>query len=558
MKTRYLDLMEVALSAYTLEHIHEFFAQVKANGLGDQAFPRLTANIGILLANGRRRDLYDLFLEMMDFSCKTIPLRKAANDFSVREIVLAILEVEKAKIVPPERVALWRRDLSTIERERCYTVFARKPDDKVYNWAAFTMLSEWVRAKAGISSLDMDFIDTQAASQLQWFDENGMYRDPNEPMVYDLVPRGLFALLLHLGYRGKYAGVIDSLLKKSALFSLKMQSVTGEIPFGGRSNQFYHNEAHLAIIMEFEANRYAKAGDMAMAGLFKYRVARALDSIAEGMAQKPVHHVKNRYPLETKFGCETYAHFNKYMITAGSFLYSAYLICDDSIPAAESDTLTRFTWQSAEHFHKLFMRHDDYCAEFELAANPHYDASGLGRLHRTGAPSELVMAGSCPATPDFKVELADPAELAFAPGVRDKDGNWIFAVNTATRYQVNSHASTPGGATADITCIFADGREVSAFYTLTGQGLHIKVKGEGDLAYMIPAFVFDGAEEVPVNVTGNTLEVCRKNWRFRCTADTGITDLKISGCNRNGRFKGFAATGSDTIELHLTIEKIAE
>ena len=50
MKQRYLDLMEIALSAYTPEHILEFFDQVKANGLDDQAFPRLTANIGILLA----------------------------------------------------------------------------------------------------------------------------------------------------------------------------------------------------------------------------------------------------------------------------------------------------------------------------------------------------------------------------------------------------------------------------------------------------------------------------------------------------------------------------
>ena len=558
MKQRYLDLMEIALSAYTLEHILEFFDQVKANGLDDQAFPRLTANIGILLANGRRRDLYELFLEMMDFSCKTIPQKKAANDFSVREIIFAILEVENAKIVPPEKTAIWRKDLAAIDIEQCYTIFARKPDDKVYNWAAFTMLSEWMRAKAGISPLDMDFIDTQAASQLQWFDENGMYRDPNEPMVYDLVPRGLFALLLHLGYRGKYAGVIDSLLKKSALLSLKMQSVTGEIPFGGRSNQFYHNEAHLAIIMEFEANRYAKAGDMAMAGLFKYRVAKALDSIAEGMAQQPIHHVKNRYPLETKFGCEDYAHFNKYMITAGSFLYSAYLICDDSIPAAASDTLTRFTWQSLEHFHKLFLRHDDYCVEFELAADPHYDASGLGRFHRAGAPSELVMAGSCPAAPNFKVEIPDPAELAFAPGVKDKDGKWLFAVNTDTRYQVNAHASTPGGATAEILCTFADGREVTAFYTLNENGLNIKVNGDGDIAYMIPVFVFDGADAVSVQTEEKSLEVCRKKWRFRCSADTAIADLHLAGCNRNGRFNAFAAIGSREINLHLVIEKISE
>ena len=88
MKTIYLDIMEKALSAYTEERIREYIEKVKRDGLTEHGFPRLTSNIGILIANGRREDLMPLFLEMMTFCCSTIPKVKAANDFSVREIIV--------------------------------------------------------------------------------------------------------------------------------------------------------------------------------------------------------------------------------------------------------------------------------------------------------------------------------------------------------------------------------------------------------------------------------------------------------------------------------------
>ena len=49
MKERYIALMERTLSAYTDDHIREYFARVQAEGLTEHGFPRLTANIGILL-----------------------------------------------------------------------------------------------------------------------------------------------------------------------------------------------------------------------------------------------------------------------------------------------------------------------------------------------------------------------------------------------------------------------------------------------------------------------------------------------------------------------------
>ena len=95
MKKRYISLMSKALDAYTDGHIKDYFDRVKREGLTEHGFPRLTANMGILISHGIRTELTHLFLEMMEFCCKTIPTVKAANDFSVKEIIFCIMALEE-------------------------------------------------------------------------------------------------------------------------------------------------------------------------------------------------------------------------------------------------------------------------------------------------------------------------------------------------------------------------------------------------------------------------------------------------------------------------------
>lgn len=75
-----------------------------------------------------------------------------------------------------------------------------------------------------------------------------MYRDPHEPIVYDMVTRLQLAMALYFGFEGECAKRLEEHLEKSADLTLKMQSITGEIPFGGRSNQFLHNETFYAAL----------------------------------------------------------------------------------------------------------------------------------------------------------------------------------------------------------------------------------------------------------------------------------------------------------------------
>ncbi|MBQ6596267.1 MAG: hypothetical protein IJH79_01830, partial [Lentisphaeria bacterium] len=68
-KERYIDIMEKVLSAYTTEHIDRYYNDVKTGGLKEHGFPRLTADIGILIAHGRRTDLKERLAQMMDLCC---------------------------------------------------------------------------------------------------------------------------------------------------------------------------------------------------------------------------------------------------------------------------------------------------------------------------------------------------------------------------------------------------------------------------------------------------------------------------------------------------------
>ncbi|MBQ8685205.1 MAG: hypothetical protein IJ514_03425 [Clostridia bacterium] len=572
MNTQYLDLMEKTLSAYTDEHIIRYFNDVKKDGLKEHGFPRLTANIGILIANGRRRDLLPLFCEMMELCCKTIPNVKAANDFSVREIICCLIEIEKNDIVDEKDVTRWKGYLSTIEPKTCYNRFAEKPTDAVRNWALFTGVSEYFRQSIGLCD-SAEFIDIQIAAQLQWIDENGMYMDNDEeemrqPIMYDIVARGLFSLLLYAGYRGKYYTAIDGLLKKSGLMTLKMQSTTGEMAFGGRSNQFLHNEAWLAMILEYEATRYQKEGDYTLAGKFKAGALRALQLAKLWLAKNPITHVKNRFSIDSKYGCETYAYFDKYMITAASFFYSASLFCDDTIQPIEEHE-DPIIWSTSKYFHKTFVKTDEYSLEFDTNADPHYDASGLGRIHKKGAPSVLCLSMPFTKAPYYycgnwinSTEITIPpagrqvnaSQFSICPAIKNEKGEWVYGADSRTQYTLIENQIKDGGAGVVFQCILVNGAEVkfSCFVGENGVILHADSATDKEIGITLPAFDFDGEKKTHSSYTKNKIEVEYENWVCEYSSQN-ITDLETYFANRNGIYKGYVATGKSSVELKIKI-----
>ncbi len=290
-RSTYLDLMEQAVGAYSDAQIRQYLENVRKKGLREHGFGRLAANMGILIAKGRLTEKRALFRELMDEYCRQVPDAKrrrgggVGNNFSVKEVVACIVEVEKAKLFPKEVTDAWRRQIGLIVAKDAYAYvypFTKEGGlDEAHNWAIFSAASEQARIAFGMGG-DPSFVEDHIASQMRFFDENGMYRDPHEPLVYDFVTRLQFMVALHYGYAGPQRAKLEDLFMRSAEPTLLMQSVTGEVPYGGRSNQFLHNETFYAAVCEWYATWFKKHGDQKKAQVFRAPDVPSIKSRATG------------------------------------------------------------------------------------------------------------------------------------------------------------------------------------------------------------------------------------------------------------------------------------
>ena len=158
-KEVYLDIMDRALDAYTVEELRALTEENRKNGVTEHGFPRIAANIGILIAHGKKKELFDLWIEMMDIATEGAYLCKhetkevdgvvhhstAGNDFFVKELAFAIMESEKNATVEPQVLARWKHSLSLVVPEENYKSIAKTPTQRVGNWAAFYAAGEWLR-----------------------------------------------------------------------------------------------------------------------------------------------------------------------------------------------------------------------------------------------------------------------------------------------------------------------------------------------------------------------------------------------------------------------------
>lgn len=562
VKERYIDIMEQVVAAYSDAHIREYITQVQEEGLSEHGFPRLTANIGILLAHGRRSDLRETFVEMMDICCEQIPvaLKKrtgVGNEFSVKEIVPCLLALEENKVFPMEKTEYWRTKLKSINPYTCYAVIAKRPPERIGNWAAFAAASEQARKYAALGCED-DFIDNQIASQLLSFDEKGMYRDPNEPIVYDLTTRLQLSIAIYYGYNGAHRKELEEFLDLGGRQTLKMQSVTGEIPYGGRSNQFLHNEAVLAAICEFEALRHNKLGDKELAGKYKAAANLAVDSIEKYLGSKELYHIKNCYPNDSSFGCEGYGYFNKYMVTTASFLYMAYLFADNSIePIPCPAQNENYIFQTSDYFHKTMCKFGEYFVEYDTNADFHYDANGLGRIHRKGAPSAICISVPFARNPLYHIDLENPSALSVCGGVCQGEA-YAFGCEPGTEYKLMSKVVTDDKAEIVWLCKLQNGMHYTEKCTVSANGVSLQFDSDEEVCCLLPAFAGDGKHRTRIEEADNRLVIAFDGWQCRYRTDGNLLDCCKTYANRNGHYRAFMAKGGKTMEVTVAIQEIDE
>lgn len=561
MKEKYIDGVEKVIDAYSVSHIKRYTADVEARGLEEHGFPRLTANIGILVAHGRKQELKDDFIKMMDLCCSEIPTarkrngRRVGNEFSVKEIVSCLMEIEKSKTFDKSVTDRWREKLSKINPYLTYSLIASFPPFPMHNWAAFGAVSEQLRKYAGISD-ESFFIENQVASQIDAFDENGMYRDPKCPLLYDFVARLDLAAVLHYGFDDEGADRLREELIKSADITLHMQSVTGEVPFGGRSNQFLHNEALYAALCEFYAVFFKNLGDIQKAGMFKRAAGISTDRFFSNLGENPKSHIKNFYPTDSMYGCEEYAYYDKYMITAASQLYVAYSMADDTIRElpcpSESEN---YICETSADFHQTMMKFSDYFVQIDTSANAQYDASGIGRIHRKGAPSAICLSVPFSKNPKYFIDIENSSPFSICGGIK-VDGRFIYSYGADTTYTLKNKEVTASCVKCIYDCENQYGLKLEQIYTVTETGVEVIVKGVGEIEILLPLFYFDGKTYTEKSISEKSASVTYKGWKCTYTTDGKLVESDKIYANRNGHYTRACVTGENSVTVKIEIEEM--
>lgn len=132
-RSDYLDIVESAVDAHTPERRAAYIGRVEKEGITEHGFARLTANLGTLVSNGRRGDLRDEFVRMMDLCAREQPVAEKRNgamrgghsavgsEFAVKELVFAVVEAERSGLFPKGKTDAWRAAFTPMAAAEIYS-----------------------------------------------------------------------------------------------------------------------------------------------------------------------------------------------------------------------------------------------------------------------------------------------------------------------------------------------------------------------------------------------------------------------------------------------------
>lgn len=560
-KARYLAVMEKALQAYSPQEISA--AIPPAGELFDDIHwcARVASVIGILLSVGRAEQYRAIWEPLMNALVDDFPQRRQehAVDFAVKEIMLRLPAVQAW--VPQAVFDRWLARLAQVKPYEAYGCTKQSPH-RLHNINVYNMVGELLRGRYGLTD-PAQYLDDHLAIHMAYFDENGMYRDPGCPMLYDTAARVHFQLLLHFGYRGRFAQAMDRQLAAAGKLTLYTQSACFEFPYGGRSNQYLFNEAYMAASFEYEAARHLRLGDDQTAGQFKRAARRSMDVLDRWLNGERRQHIKNFYPVSTLHGCEGYGYYAKYMITLACFAYIAYLFADDTIQEcpipAEGG---RFVVATSEHFHKLFVAGAGQSLEIDTRADIHYDATGIGRYHVSGVPSEYLLSTPFAREKAYTDALGgDPAGASICPGVQTPKG--IFWLSEAEKANASWEVRCCDDRRVSVVLQWemqADALGNACFedvYTLDSDGLHIQSRlkdgGCHTLVYSVPYFVSNGRDRGMPRLFERRFVNRIGLYAIEVMTQQRMREDAIRLSNRNGLYGRLIIGGTDK-ELELVIK----
>ncbi len=529
------------------------------------ATARFVGALGGLMLQGRCLDLADNGIRALTAAASDLyasadrPVK--GSEFYGKELMLGYLALKDR--ADGKTLALWKKYLGGFDPEAAYdVVLSKHPAAELHNYTTFALAGEQFKKKWGIAD-NTEFIERHLATQLPRFNRFGMYHDPANPMTYDAVPRMNLSLLLFWGYDGPQRAALEDLLRRGALTMLLTMSTAGECPYGGRSNQQNFNEATAALIFEYEAARLEKAGDAELAGMFKRAARLAGQSVRRWLDLRPVSFTKNEFPPSSQHGRQKgYGFYGVYTLLIASQLGLARLVAD---PRIEERPVP---WERAAYvvkldddFHKIFASGGGCHLEIDTRADRHYDATGLGRLHRAGIPTETALSTPIVPKPDYLVSTPEaPRAIAIGPGW-ESGGRTVWLSDLSAeiesvgfevleekpervKFRVDYDLGRTGGGVTEI-------------YDLDGRGLTVgwEVRrgadgSAGGIRVQVPLLQTDGRHESKVRPGKGSFEVEYQGhiYKVACLAPENAEAAleTFTAPNRNGvyRVAVFGSPGS--------------
>ncbi len=522
-----------------------------------QTTPRFVSSASILLYFGRIPELGKFVNRSMTYSCKRLASGQAESpDFWMRELVTAYICLSKSADM--ELVGEWRGILAEIAPEKINQVINVDGRNlgELHNWAVYGAAGESMRESAGIESADKNvlwgnkFFDKYIHAQLRHFNSFGMYREPGDPITYDMTTRLQLAAALWYGYDGKLKPHLDELLRRGGITTLFSVSPDGYAPFGGRSGQFNFQEGIISALCEIEAEKY-KQCDPLLAGAFKRQAHLSAKSVGRWLQDmSPLRHIKNGFPPESLHGTDEYGQYSVYSLFNASVLGLAALFADDNIEEAPCPSeIGGYVIAISPSFHKIFATCKNTHIEIDTCADSHYDATGLGRFQAKGIPAELGLSMPFTSTPKFRLDkkLIPDEMISICPSWQ-VSGKWI------------SLASLSEGLTSSVEIIREEAEQIDFIvkyvhagskseicerYQLSQNKLSVKSKvfvndtRTEKIKFMVPLLVSDGASRAEVTEKTNSVQVVYMGMTYEISfagrIKSEIIDRRFA--NRNGIYK---------------------
>jgi hypothetical protein len=545
-----------------------------------QTTPRFVSSAAVLIAMGRCTEYLDTVCRAMAYCCKRLAHRKANDmspDFWTRELMTA--DMCLTGIAPADLQQAWREDLSQLDCEKTYHFVDPTHGKKLHelhNWAIYASGGEALREMAGLGPQDRrylwgrEYFDMYMEPQLDHMTDMGMYRDPGDPITYDITTRLQFTIPLAYGFQSKLRDTYVELQRRGSLTALLFAEADGYVPFGGRSAGFQFQEIILSAIFELEAQRY-KTTNPKLAGAFKRQAHRSAMATQRWLADmEPLRHIKNGFDPDTRHGTDAYGQYSVYTLLTSSFLGLSAMFADDSIAEAPTPAeLGGYAIELKPAFNKIFAATHSSHVEIDTCADQHYDATGIGRVHFAGTPIEMVLGMPFAANhPKYNFAPGThhaPMPIAIAPTWQTRDGWITLAAMAKGDVTHNTQITQQSSEKVELTIEYKHPKSHSQVHeslTLLPDALKIQTqinvsnKPAKHVVYQVPVLVTDGMSQSHITLHDGSLQGVYMEHRWAVTWDATQAKATLGSdtfANRNGVYRLLSLDFGDhlvAIEIH--------